>query len=240
MNTHDDHPKQADHSPASHTVVQRLATKDATFMNGDVHLYRPSHPTTTAVLYCHGVFHKMIPPIPGVTLAYVAPHQTTTSANPSAISVTATHAAADGQGQWWSYTLTRESNVEEAQLLELAEASQRAIAHVQNLTNTAAVVSALKDSGYSTIVAVHCREVLGEVNEDWDAATNQQMDTTQEGWLIDRSSMDNWLDASLSPIGPTTVINAGETFMNPANNTAYTVMVADENGRVRIRGLSHD
>jgi len=218
------------------SIAQRKGTV-VELLDGKVKLYKPEAKTIKAAYYCHGVYNEQMDPVAGITLGYLAPHKSTTTANASAVLLAPNREAEkDINGKWHSYTLTQEANASEDDAwLELAKLSGRAIASIQDLTTTSELVLALKEAGYSDLLAVHCREVFGEENVDWDPETNAEVVIEQEGWLIDRVTMNGWMDSSyINEITEHTKISKDEILYDKKSNKARKVLNPDENGQVRI------
>jgi hypothetical protein len=216
-------------------VIQRKGTVEANFMGGTAKLYIPEAVTTKAAYYCHGVYAEQIDVIDGVSLGYLAPHQSTTSTNPSAVELDPNRQAEVMHGKWHSYTLTKESGANSDDTwIDLADSSGRAIAWVQKATTTGEMVAALKKSGYTDILAVHCREVFGEDNIDWDPETDSAIVVQQEGWLIDRATMKGWQDAMGKALDDSSSVEAGDIFYDGQAKKSLKVLNPDEGGKVRI------
>lgn len=215
---------------------QQSGTIDQSYIGGAVKLYLPAAKTTRAAYYCHGVYDKQTEPVAGVTLGYLAPHQSTTVASPTAVKLSATRQAEiDDERTWHSYVLSKEAHADQDDAwLQLAEESGRAIASIQKPLTTNDVVEALKASGYTDILAVHCREVLGAENVDWNPETNQELVTEQVGWLVERSKINGWRDASYDVVDSTTLVEAGMIFYDEQAKASRTILNADEHGKVRI------
>lgn len=195
-------------------------------MGGKVLLFVPPKPTTRAAIYCHGVYSSQAKAVTGVTLTYVAPHETTTMANPDAIKVSGSHPAdIDGDGNWHNYTLTKEPN---ANLTEngpsLATASNRAIAWVQGATTTNEIVAALSSAGYTDLLAVHCREVLDGNNRDWDPLTDSEVTVVYEQQTVDRSAMNGWYDVEGDQVDGSTNLVVNARYYNFSTKRYYEVL----------------
>jgi hypothetical protein len=223
---------------ASRPVVQRTGTVVDDFM-GCAKLYVPEAKTSVAAYYCHGVYSKQIDPVGGIKLGYLAPHGSTTSTNATAVELSATHPAeTDSNGQWHSYILSAEGNAsDDSAWLEIAERAKKAVAWIKSPTTTGDVVAALKGLGYTDILAVHCREVFGEDNIDWDPLSNQEVEIEGLGWLVERSSMDGWLNSDGEPIDSKTSMAKDDLYYSVTAGKSYKVMDPDEGGKVRICAL---
>jgi hypothetical protein len=220
---------------SSSLVIQRRGTVTE-FMGGKVKLYVPEVATKKAAYYCHGVYYEQIDPVEGVSLGYLAPHKSTTSANASAVMLAPNSVAErDLDGKWHSYILSMEANASEDEVwLAHAEKARRAVAWVQSPTTTDAIVSALKVAGYSEILAVHCREVMGADNIDWDPETNAKIVVEQKGWRVERASMVGWQDANLDKLDETSTLTKGDIYYDGVAKKSRKVLNPDDDGKVRI------
>ena len=206
-------------------TAQRVAKVDQDFLGGKAILYTPDASTTRAAYYAHGTFSDFIHAVGGVNLGYLCPPNATVSTNAGSVVASATHGADSGAppGKWHSYALTIEAGSENAEWASYAEDSQRAIAYVVQPMTTAEIVSALVALGYTEILAVHCREVEGQDNVDWDPETGQVIQRDAE-ITIARSALTGWLDACGDALDAVSPLTAGDRYLNQRLQESYEVI----------------
>ncbi|BAY19476.1 hypothetical protein NIES21_53390 [Anabaenopsis circularis NIES-21] len=209
--------------------IQRAGEKIG---GGIAELYVPDAATTTACFFGHGVYNDDIAAIDGVTLGYFCPHQSALNSNLSMMEQGTLYDASlhDEDGKWHNYTLTAAHiGLDDNQAKTNCNTNNSALALITSATSTEAIVNALKAKGYTTLKAIHCREVNGVDNQEWDPTTNQAIEVEQveqKEETVDRASLNGKVDINGDPITENTAINDDDVYMDSegAYDTAKTVV----------------
>ena len=201
----------------SYNTIQ-LVSANLTHLNvrGEhkANLYKPVSPTTTASFYCHGIFHGDIDAITGVKLGYYCPHGSTLSTNVLSMGNSAKHDANDPNltGKWHNYILSSAAIGLDAQEIQKeCVATNSALAVIIDSTTTKDIVTALKNAGYVTLKAIHCREILGQKSMDWDPLTNAEIVVDPGEEEVVRNSLNGKI-LDEDPITDATLIKVGDIY----------------------------
>ncbi len=190
--------------------------------------------------FCHGVHKGDTNSISGVTLGYLAPHQTTTNVAPDGIGISPKYGPEkpNDKNTWYSYTLTNVSvfGFTDDNWKELATQYQTAIALVDQPTSTEDMVTALKDEGFKDIVAVHCREVNGADNKAWNPLTDEELKTVKMKLSIARNDLNNgkWFDDNWKPVNSNTQLKKGTEISNNEGYWIITDIAQDKDQTVSL------
>ncbi|MBD2489988.1 DUF4157 domain-containing protein [Aulosira sp. FACHB-615] len=212
--------------------IQRAGEKIG---GGIAELYVPDTATTTVCFFGHGVYNNDIAAIDGVALGYFCPHQSALNSNLSMMEQGTLYDANvhDEDGKWHNYTLTEAHiGLDDNQAKTNCNTNNSALALITSATSTEAIVNALKAKGYTVLKAIHCREVNGVDNQEWDPTTDQAIEVEQvkqKEETVDRASLNGKFDITGETITETTEINQGDVYMDSADayDTAKIVVKVD-------------
>jgi hypothetical protein len=222
--------------------AQQIQRSGEALGNGIAELYEPDAPTTTACFFGHGVYNNDISEIDGVTLGYYCPHQSALNSNISMIEHATLYDASvhDDQGKWHNYTLTSAHvKLSDQEAKSLCNTNDSALALIQDATSTAAIVQALKAKGYTTLKAIHCREVYGMDNKEWDPITNAEVQVAPVTQTVTKISLkDKWDFDANALIDDNTDIQAGFIYMDKEGDyTTCKQVVAVNGANLEVKSL---
>jgi hypothetical protein len=211
-------------------VVQRAARMIG---GGVAKLHEPDDAVTTASVFSHGVYNNDIDVIDDMALGYYCPHQSLLNSNLTMMRLDTLYPAATGapDNKWHNYTLNvADIGLSDEEATTRCNESHSALAEIKEATSTSAIVALLKAEDYNTIKAIHCREVNGADNQEWDPVANQAIVVEVPRVTVTRISLNGKWDTGGEQITAQTDVAVDFVFMDAENDYPSAKRVVEIDG----------